>query len=193
MALKSYPEAKARFLKGLPDKQSFFIIMRIYNKAKQFEQIFVHVKEIKGGKIKGMIASRIIQIKSYKLNDPIECEEKDIFDWLITKPDGSEEGNFIGKFIDAFQERYVQVEVSATIVNGKALSTKFENARNNAKQDISYCFTDAQRKEAEVFIKKSTSNLEDHKLKKSPKKIAKFFYMIYYDIQTQTFMKKIKK
>ena len=34
----------------------------------------------------------------------IEFNEKDILDWLIAKPDGSEEGNFIGKFLDTLNK-----------------------------------------------------------------------------------------
>jgi hypothetical protein len=29
--------------------------------------------------------------------------EAELLDWLITKPDGSEEGNVVGKFLDTYR------------------------------------------------------------------------------------------
>jgi hypothetical protein len=29
--------------------------------------------------------------------------ETEVMDWLISHPDGSEEGNFVGKFLDTYQ------------------------------------------------------------------------------------------
>src|SRR4051812_18821235 len=51
-ARKTYPDAKKRFLDGLPPKQSFFVTTRLYDDSGAFEQVFVAVKEIKGGRIK---------------------------------------------------------------------------------------------------------------------------------------------
>lgn len=34
----------------------------------------------------------------------IDFKEKDIIDWLISKPDRSEEGNFVGKFLDTLNK-----------------------------------------------------------------------------------------
>ena len=34
--------------------------------------------------------------------DSYQFSESDLLDWLITHPDGSEEGNFVGKFLDSY-------------------------------------------------------------------------------------------
>ena len=101
-ARKTYPDAKKRFLKGLPPKHTFFVTARIHDDRGAFEQVFVAVREIKDGRIKGLIWSDIQTVTKYKKGDEYSLPESEIFDWLITKPDGSEEGNFVGKFLDTY-------------------------------------------------------------------------------------------
>ena len=101
-ARKSYPDAKKRFLDGLPPKHSFFVTTRLHDDSGAFEQVFIAVKEIKGGRIKGLIWSDIITVRGYKYGESYSFPESDLLDWLITKPDGSEEGNFVGKFLDTY-------------------------------------------------------------------------------------------
>lgn len=101
-ARKTYPEAKGRFLKGLSPKHTFFVTARLYDGAGYFEQVFVAVKEIKDGRISGLIWSDIEVLKKYKKGDEYSLPESDILDWLITNPDGTEDGNFVGKFLDTY-------------------------------------------------------------------------------------------
>ena len=102
-ARKTYPQAKERYLKGLPPKETFFITTQLHDDKGKFEQVFIAVKEIKDGKIKGLIASDIQLVSGYKLNDVYIFPESEILDWTISKPDGTEEGNFVGKFLDTYQ------------------------------------------------------------------------------------------
>ena len=102
-ARKTYPDAKARYLKGLPPKNIFFITTRLHDKEGRFEQVFIAVKEIKDGVIKGVIASDVDLLTKYKQGDDYSFPESDLIDWTISKPDGTEEGNFVGKFLDNYQ------------------------------------------------------------------------------------------
>lgn len=101
-ARKSYPEAKKRYLAGLPPKHTFFVTTRLHDGSGQFEQVFIAVREIKGGRIKGLIWSEIQTVAGYKMGDEYTFPESELFDWLIAKPDGTEEGNFVGKFLDTY-------------------------------------------------------------------------------------------
>lgn len=102
-AKASYPEARARFLSGLPPRNTFFVTARIYDSSKRFEQVFIAVKEIKDGRISGVIASEIHLVSGYREGDAYSLPESDLIDWTISKPDGTEEGNFVGKFLDTYQ------------------------------------------------------------------------------------------
>ena len=107
LARKTYPEAKARFLKGLPPKHTFFITTRLKDAAGRFEQVFIAVKEIKDGKITGLIWSDIHLVSGYQLRDSYTFPESELIDWTISKPDGTEEGNFVGNFLDSYRTEAV--------------------------------------------------------------------------------------
>jgi hypothetical protein len=51
----------------------------------------------------GRIWSQITVVRGYRLRDRHGVAEAELLDWLITKPDGSEEGNVVGKFLDTYQ------------------------------------------------------------------------------------------
>lgn len=99
-ALKTLPEAKQRFLNGLNPGEAFFLVTRIYDKDGKFEQVFVRIKKWENENIKGLISNDLYTVKEYYNGQMIDFKEKDVLDWLISKPDGSEEGNYVGKFLD---------------------------------------------------------------------------------------------
>ena len=103
-AQQTYPDAKKRFLAGLPKGQSFSLTTKIYDEQGRFEQVFVAVREIKDGVVKGFIASETNVVTKYKLGDAYSFPEKDLLDWTISHPDGTEEGNFVGKYIESLQK-----------------------------------------------------------------------------------------
>ena len=102
-AKETYPDAKKRYLDGLPPKHVFFVTARLTDATGRWEQVFVEVKEIKNGIIRGIIASEIRLVSKFKYADQYSFPESDLIDWTISKPDGTEEGNFVGKFLDTYK------------------------------------------------------------------------------------------
>ena len=107
-ARRSYPDAKKRFLAGLPAKHSFFVTTRLRDEKGNFEQVFIAVESIDEGHITGRIWSHVLGAKGYKYGDRYTFPESQLIDWLITRPDGSEEGNFVGNFLDEYQKTVTQ-------------------------------------------------------------------------------------
>jgi hypothetical protein len=103
-ARKSYPEAKKRYLEGLPPGCTFYAVTRIQDKSGPSEQVFVAVATIRDGRISGRIASEIMGVPGFQKGDPYSFSEDELLDWLISHPDGSEEGNVVGKFVDEWQK-----------------------------------------------------------------------------------------
>jgi hypothetical protein len=101
-ARSTYPAAKAKYLAGLPPHESFFVVTRLVDDAGRMEQVFVVVDRIEAGVVEGRIWSELNVVRGYRLRDPIRVQESDLVDWVITKPDGTEEGNFVGKFLDSY-------------------------------------------------------------------------------------------
>jgi uncharacterized protein DUF2314 len=88
-AKATYPQAKARFLSGLPPRHTFFVTTRLHDSSKRFEQVFIAVSEIKDGRISGIIASEIHLVSGYREGDAYTFPESDLIDWTISKPDGT--------------------------------------------------------------------------------------------------------
>lgn len=102
-ALATYPEAKKRFLAGLPPKHTFYITTRLRDAEGRWEQSFIEVENISQGVVTGVIASHLNGVKGYKAGDRHTFPEAEMLDWLISKPDGTEEGNVVGIFLDTYQ------------------------------------------------------------------------------------------
>ena len=102
-ARKSVPAAKSRFLHGLPSNQAFFVTVQLKDAKGHSERVFMQVAEIRGTTVFGSIANDIFLVDGFKAGQKYSVDESEILDWLIAKPDGSEEGNFVGKFLDTYQ------------------------------------------------------------------------------------------
>lgn len=100
--MKQWPDVKARYAKGLPADEHLFVTTELTSPGKS-ESVFVAVKSINGNTITGVIASEIMNVEGYKANDPYTLQESAVTDWLISKPDGSEEGNLVGNYLDTLQ------------------------------------------------------------------------------------------
>jgi hypothetical protein len=102
-ALAAWPEARQRFLAGLPAQQTLFVTTRLRDAVGRVEQVFVAVDHIDGGRVAGRLWSEVTTVVGYRRGQPLALAEADVVDWMISRPDGSEEGNWMGKFIDAYQ------------------------------------------------------------------------------------------
>jgi uncharacterized protein YegJ (DUF2314 family) len=104
-ARASYPAAKKRYLAGLPPDHTFAVWIRLYqndekSRENRHEDVFVVVEEIKEGKIRGYINNKLELLTNYQKGERIEFPESDVKNWVIVRPDGSEEGNDVGKFLE---------------------------------------------------------------------------------------------
>ncbi len=102
-AQASYPAATQRFLQGLPSGQTFFVTIRLTDSLNRHEQVFLAVDSIDTGRVVGRLWSEIAAVSGYRLGQRYEAKEPDIVDWMISQPDGTEEGNVVGKFLDTYQ------------------------------------------------------------------------------------------
>jgi len=102
-ARATYPRAKVRYLAGLPPKQSFFVTVELKDTAGHREMVFLAVDSLARDSIFGRIWNQIHVVRGYQMRDPHALHEAELLDWLITKPDGSEEGNVVGKFLDTYR------------------------------------------------------------------------------------------
>ena len=67
------------------------------------EDLYVIVDAIKGGKAHGRINNKPISLTKYRLGDRVTFPESRIMNWVVLRPDGSEEANELGLFIDRWK------------------------------------------------------------------------------------------
>jgi hypothetical protein len=98
----TYPAAKARYLAGLPAGETFYVSTTLRESPGLEETVFIRVTSIEHGVVTGALSSPIRVLHGYKLGQVQSIPEKDVQDWLISRPDGTEEGNVVGKFLDTY-------------------------------------------------------------------------------------------
>ncbi len=101
-AMEQWPGIRSRFEAGLPEGEHLFVTTILEAEGGPFEYIFVSVNSLRGTKLIGQVASEIMMIPGVRHGDPITIMEEDIADWVISKPDGSEEGNRIGLALEHY-------------------------------------------------------------------------------------------
>ena len=110
----TYPEAKKRYLAGLPRGCSFVVRKHLTDAGTHHtEGVYIDVDGIKNGKIL-WTDQQCQDLRSFHQGQRISFSESEVEDWAIFHPDGSEEGNFVAKFLKKAQSAYS---------NGLALSS----------------------------------------------------------------------
>ncbi len=100
-AKRTYPQAKARFQSGLPAGYSFFVTIDLHENN-MHENAFMAVRKISDGNVTAVLATKLTNVKSYQYGKQYVFPESEVVDWTITSPDGKEEGNFVGRFLDEY-------------------------------------------------------------------------------------------
>ncbi|GGG37894.1 hypothetical protein [Hymenobacter glacieicola] len=98
-ARRTLPQARQRYQRGLPTGASFYLTARILNEAATPETVVLLVDQWQGSRISG----RILRLDGSGRATPgsaVEFEETAVLDWVLLRPNGAEEGNYLGKFLD---------------------------------------------------------------------------------------------
>ena len=69
-ARATYPEAKKRYLAGLPPRHTFFVTTLIRDQQGHFENVFVVVDQIADEKVTGRIATQVNLVRGYRVGIP---------------------------------------------------------------------------------------------------------------------------
>jgi hypothetical protein len=98
----SWPGAKARFIKGLPSGHAMFVTVRLRDERDLREQVFISVDSVVGGAIFARISSDVSLVRGYRTGQAYSVIEDQLVDWTIVRPDGTEEGNVVGIFLESY-------------------------------------------------------------------------------------------
>lgn len=106
-ARATLPDAKKRYLAGLPTGHFMSVTTGLTDKNGHHEQVFVTIDSWNGDVVNGRLANDV-SLDGYKRGQALKVNEKDMLDWTIVNPKGEEEGNVLGKFIDKWLDERQQ-------------------------------------------------------------------------------------
>lgn len=98
------PAVKKRFKKGLGKGTELYLTIRLHDPNGRMEQVYARIVSWKKEEIVGIISNEM-SLTTHQKGDILQIAEKDVIDWTITTPDGDEEGNIIGKYLEEISTR----------------------------------------------------------------------------------------
>lgn len=102
-AKETYPGAKQRYLSGQSGGRPFFVSVNLHDPEGRVEQVFLVVDTIRTDSIRGRIWNEVNLVRGFQLKQSIVVPESSVLDWAFANPDGSEEGNYVGRAVDEIQ------------------------------------------------------------------------------------------
>ena len=90
-AKETFPQAKKRFIKGLPKGSSFCLTVGL-NENGTDESVLIKALAFSNGQIFGVLATKTPSTNSFTYGSRMIVDENEITDWTITSPEIQEEG-----------------------------------------------------------------------------------------------------
>jgi uncharacterized protein YegJ (DUF2314 family) len=104
-ARKRLPALRKAFNSGLPPGENLLLTAPFDTPSGGNEWMWVEVSSWKGNEIVGLLGNEPAEIPDLHAGATVKINEQDVFDYLLYKADGSEEGNETGKEIAKAQPR----------------------------------------------------------------------------------------
>jgi hypothetical protein len=103
-ARATWPAVRER----LRDRKSLggilFVSTELTDEFGNTEMVFLRVESVQDSLIFGRIANEIRTVRGYREGMTHFVPQSNLMDWTISRPDGTEEGNRIGKMIDNWKD-----------------------------------------------------------------------------------------
>lgn len=120
MAQKTFPEVKKKYLAGVYQKERRILQVQIVlvDEKGRREMPFVKVLSCKGDFFKGTINNDLRTVKGFAYGDTVSFMLNEIVNWVVQDSKGREEGNYVGKAIDAYQYKNVGIFFEIVFAKG---------------------------------------------------------------------------
>ena len=101
MTKKALPDVKKNYVGRQLQGDALYVTVRLYDPNGKKEALHLQVATWEGAAIRGKINETPRALKTYHRGQTIEVKETDVLDWTFLKPDGTEDGNLIGRQIES--------------------------------------------------------------------------------------------
>ncbi|WP_046245293.1 hypothetical protein [Hymenobacter terrenus] len=103
-ALRTLPQAKKRFLAGLPEGDQFLLSVRVLATDTSFRQASVRVLGWHGNTVQALLLADTANSAGAHEPVPISFPEAAVLDWTLLRASGREEGNYVGRHLDTSRQ-----------------------------------------------------------------------------------------
>ena len=103
-ALRTLPQAKKKFLAGLPAGDQFLLSVRVAATDTSFRQASARVMGWHGSTVQALLLPGAADSAGPKEPIPVSFPETAVVDWTLLRASGREEGNYVGKFLDTTRQ-----------------------------------------------------------------------------------------
>lgn len=129
-AKATFPEVKKKYIAGdyVRENRQLDVQIELTDKNGDREMVFIVVTQCLGNRFQGIIVNDIQLLKEYKNGDTLSFSQDQVKNWVVVDSKGNEEGNFVGKAIEAFDSGEVGVFFEVVFKKGK-FEVKYQDAR----------------------------------------------------------------
>ena len=103
-ALRTLPQAKKRFLAGLPDGDQFLLSVRVAASDTSFRQVSARVLGWRGNTVQALLLPENANSATPAEPMPVSFPETAVVDWTLLRASGREEGNYVGRYTDTARQ-----------------------------------------------------------------------------------------
>ena len=145
-ARATFPAVKKKYIAGdyVRENRQLEVQIELADKDGSKEMVFLVVTQCLGNRFQGIVVNEVQHLKEYKEGDAVSFSQDQVKNWVVMDSKGNEEGNFVGKAVEAFDSGIVGVFFEVVFKKGKfeikyqdAKSAKYQNSIDGiVSQDI---------------------------------------------------------
>lgn len=104
-ALRTLPQAKKKFLAGLPIGDQFLLSVRVIATDTSFRQASARVLGWHGNTVQALLLTEsATALTNTAESMPVTFPEAAVVDWTLLRASGREEGNYVGRYTDTARQ-----------------------------------------------------------------------------------------
>ena len=103
-ALRTLPQAKKRFLAGLPEGDQFLLSVRVIATDTSFRRVSARVLGWHGTTVQALLLPDTAGAAGPAEPMPVSFSETAVLDWTLLRASGREEGNYVGRYTDTARQ-----------------------------------------------------------------------------------------
>jgi len=136
-AKATFPMAKKKYIAGdyIREKRVFGVQIDLTDKDGTKEMTFINVTWCSGKNFRGVINNQMYYVKEYHLGDTVSFTQDRILNWVVVDAEGNEEGNYVGKAIDAYISQKVGVFYEVVYNKGRFTVT-YQGAQDRKQNSV---------------------------------------------------------